>query len=88
MKTKKIQKSQQEKCYCEVALQDGYNCDLNEWTPEDPKAFQQAIVKKIEHALAADWGQDRSGRLRLPDLIICPAEALWIARALKVESKA
>jgi hypothetical protein len=76
-----------EKCYCEVALQDGYDCALIEWKPEDPKAFQQAIVNKIESALMNDWGEDRSGKLCLPDMIVCPAEALWIAKALKANIK-
>jgi len=76
-------KEQQEKCYCEVALKDGYNCGLGEWRPADPKAFQQSIVKKVDRALMEDWGPDRSGNLCLPDLILCPAEALWIVQALK-----
>ena len=82
MKKQTIQ-PQPEKCYCEAALEDGYNCDLGEWRPENPKTFQQAIVKKIEHSLREDWGEDRSGKLCLPDLVICPAEALWIVQALK-----
>jgi hypothetical protein len=79
---------QQQECYCEVALQEGYNCGLDDWRPEHPKAFLQGIVQKLEDAIMEDWAPDRSGKLCLPDVVICPAEALWIAQSLRKSIKA
>jgi hypothetical protein len=72
----------QQKCYCEVALQPGFDCGLLGWRPDDPEAFQLRLIKKIYSALRRDWGQDRNDHLAL-DLVICPAEAQWIVKALK-----
>ena len=72
----------QQKCYCELALQPGSDCSVVEWRPDDPEAFLIAIVKKLYGALRKDWGQGDEGHLCL-ELAICPAEAVWIAKALK-----
>jgi hypothetical protein len=72
----------QQKCYCEAALQPGFNCGLGEWKPDDPQAFQRGLIKKLYSALRLDWEEGRDGNLIL-ELTICPAEALWMGKALK-----
>jgi hypothetical protein len=71
-----------QKCYCEVALGGGYDGDLGEWRPDDPEVFQRVLIKKIYSALRRDWVEGADGNLSL-EMVVCPAEALWIAKALK-----
>jgi hypothetical protein len=71
-----------EECYCVAAQRPEFDCALVEWGPKDPRAFQSAMLRKLEVALKQDWWEDRDGNICLPDLVICPAEALWMVRSL------
>jgi hypothetical protein len=69
----------QQECYCE--RQPG-GCGLVEWKPLHPRAFQVGLVKKLDSALRRDWREGDDGHMSL-EMVVCPAEALWIAKALK-----